>query len=290
MRKKIPIFFTFIIGLMIISILIYGTGRPGFGDTHDTCHNSTGYTIGTSAPSVIQANASSNITFNITATGLNLFVQAIPGAKDNDKFVISPTTERINETSIYDFDPNPNSILVSFNVTTPADNEEYTIFIIAGNDAHGQINFAYQEIIINVGGVAPRGFDWSIIFDHLGLYLGLPALLMVSIATVLVLVNENKFVKVHGILAGGSWILTVINVVLAIIKIPAEAWLGGYDLVYHLPHIILGSIGLITGFLSMLFGIAAERKQAKITGYITLVSWWGAFLLGYFLNSNLFLI
>jgi len=40
----------------------------------------------------------------------------------------------------------------------------------------------------------------------------------------------------------------------------------------------------------MLFGIAAERKPALITGYITLVSWWAAFLLGYFLNNDLLLL
>ncbi|MFW9826515.1 MAG: hypothetical protein ACFFEY_02725 [Candidatus Thorarchaeota archaeon] len=290
MNKKTIILFTIIVCLVPMLILFYATGRPGYGDTHDSCHNSTGYTIGTTSTGVIQSEVSSVITFNISATGTNLFVQAIPGAKDNDAFTITPTTDRINETSIYDLDPNPDSILVSFNVTTPDVIKVYTMFIIAGNDAHGQINFAYIEIVINVGGAALPGFDWSIIFDHLGLYLGMPALILVSLATVLVLLNESKFVRLHGILAGGSWILTVVNVVAALIKIPPIAWLGGYDLLIHIPHIILGAAGIVTGFLSMLFGIAAERKPAKITGYITLVCWWSAFLLGYFLNSNLLLI
>ena len=122
------------------------------------------------------------------------------------------------------------------------------------------------------------------------MYLGLPALLLVSIATVLVLVNENKFVKVHGILSGSAWILTAINLSAALIKISPNAWFGVYPLIYHVPHIILGFLGLITGFLSMFFGIAAERKPAKITGYIALLSWWAAFFLGYFLNNNLLLL
>jgi hypothetical protein len=290
MKKKTPLLFISIVGLLIISVFIYGTGRPGYGDTHDTCHDSTGYTIGTTAPGEITITASSNIIFNITSTGVNLFVQIVPGAKDNSLFVVSPTTDRINETSIYDLDPNPNSILVVFNLTTPANNGYYTIFIIAGNDAIGQINFAYQQININVGGVVPPGFELSSIFDHLGLYLGLPALLLVTLGTVLVLINENKFVKVHGILAGGSLILTVINLTAAIIKIPVNTWFGVYPLVYHVPHIILGLVGLVAGFFSLMFGISAERKPAKISGYITLLCWWTAFFLGYFLNRNLLLL
>jgi len=39
-------------------------------------------------------------------------------------------------------------------------------------------------------------------------------------------------------------------------------------------------LGLFTGLLSMLFGIAAERKYARLTGYITLICWWTGFFLG----------
>ena len=295
MKKKTLILFVAIIGLISLSVILYGTSRPGYGDTHDVCHDDTGYSIVTTAPGEIQATISSTVEFNVTATGINLFVQAISGAKSNSLFGILPTTERINETSIYDLDPASNSILVSFSLTTPNETGYYTIFIIAGNDASGQIDFYYLEINVNVGGVAAPGFDWSIILDHLGLYLGLPALIFLTLGTVLVLVNENKFVKTHGILAGGSWVLTMVNVVVGILfgdigKIPITSWFGAYPLIYHIPHIILGAIGLVTGFFSMLFGIAAERKPALITGYITLISWWSAFILGYFLNPNLLLL
>ncbi|MHA2006750.1 MAG: hypothetical protein ACXACO_04300 [Promethearchaeota archaeon] len=295
MKKKTLILFITIIGLISLTVVLYGTGRPGFGSNHSGCHDSSGYSIGTTAPGEIQATISSSVEFNITATGTNLFVQAIPGAEHNDLFVILPTTGRINDTSINDLDPASNSILVAFSLTTPNETGYYTIFIIAGNDASGQINFDYLEINVNVGGVAAPGFDWSIILDHLGLYLGLPALIFLTLGTVLVLVNENKFVKTHGILAGGSWILTMINTVVGIIfgnigEIPITNWFGAYPLIYHIPHIVLGAIGLVTGFFSMLFGIAAERKPAMITGYITLISWWSAFFLGYFLNPDLLLL
>ncbi|MHA2401089.1 MAG: hypothetical protein ACXADU_19660, partial [Promethearchaeota archaeon] len=207
MKKKTLLLFCSIIGLILISALIYGTGRPGYGTSHDACHDSSGYTIGTTAPGEIPATVNSSILFNITATGSNLFAQFIPGAYDNDFFAVFPTTDRINDTTVNDLDPNPNSILITFNLTAPAQEGFYTIFIIAGNNVSGiAINFAYAQIDINVGGVARPGFDLANICDHLGLYLGLPALLLVSLGTVLVLINESKFVRVHGILAGGSWI------------------------------------------------------------------------------------
>lgn len=295
MKKKTLLLFISIIGLVFISIFIFGTGRPPFGNDHDNCHDPGVYNISTTAPGEIPTTNSSNISFNITATGTNLFVQAIPGAYHNNLFTILPTTDRINETSPYDLDPNPNSIVVTFNLTTPAQDGYYTIFIIAGNDASGQINFIYLQIDINVGGVSRPRPEIPSIFEHLGLYLGLPALLLISLGTVLVLINESKFVKIHGILAGGSWVLTMVNATVGILfgdigKIPITNWFGAYPLIYHIPHIILGAIGLVAGFFSMLFGISAARKPAKISGYITLVSWWAAFLLGYFLNPNLLIL
>jgi len=290
MKKKTFILFITIVSLLVISVLLFGNARPPYGDTHDSggCHGSSGgYTISITTPVKSEINNTSYFVFNVTATGSDLFIQAYPGAKDNDQFNILPSNNKIVDASGDDLDPNPNAMTVVFNVTPTVEKESYTLFIIAGNNLTGGQQFAYAEIIIG----SPPEFDLlSKIFDHLGLYLGLPALLLISLGTVLVLVNENKFVKVHGILAGSSWILTVINMTAAIIKIPIVSWFGVFPLIYHIPHIILGASGLISGFFSMLFGIAAERKPALITGYIALVSWWAAFLLGYFLNPNLLLL
>jgi hypothetical protein len=290
-KKKNLVLFSCIIGLMIYSLFIFGNARPPFGNTHSAsgCHgNPDGYTISYTNPIRTEINNTPYYTFNISATGTDLFVQAYPGAKDNDNFNILPSSEnKIIDDSGDDLNPNPNAMIIMFNVTPIVEQATYTLFILAGNNITGGQIFAYAEIVIGV----PPGFDlFSAIFNHLGFYLGLPALLLVSLGTVLVLINENKFVKIHGYLAGGSFILTSINVIVAFIKIPTAAWLGGYELIYHLPHIILGAVGLFTALLSMLFGIAAERKQAKYTGYITLACWVGAFLLGYFLNPNLLLI
>lgn len=293
MKKKTFILFISIIGLLFVSVFIYGSSIPSYGDSHNEafCHqNTAGYTISTNASSTISASGSSTIYFNISASGSNLFIQAHPNAEDNGLFTILPTNERINDSGIYDNDPTADMILVTFTVTTPASDGYYIIFIIAGDNSSAQPPFAFLEIGVSIGGVVLPGFDFSSLFDHLGLYLGLPALLLVSLGTILVLVNENKFVKIHGILAGSSWILTLVNLIAGLTKIPVATWFGVYPPIYHIPHIILGTLGLVAGFFSMLFGIAAERRPALITGYITLVSWWTTFFLGYFLNNNLLLL
>ena len=115
---------------------------------------------------------------------------------------------------------------------------------------------------------------------HLGLILGLPALILITAGMVLVLYDERRFVFWHGLLGMSSWILTLLNVI-------SLFWLDNdtaneYSGVLHFVHIIGGGGGLAVGFANMLFGISGQRKPAKLTGYITIGCWWGAFLLGLF--------
>lgn len=291
MKKKVIFILLSVFGLMFALVSYFGTARPPYGNGHSGCHPEAGYTILSTSGATVEVNDTSPIIFNITATGSNLFIQVMPGAENNDEFVVNPTTVRITDGSVNDLDTNADAITVTFSVTAPTAEGYYVLFILAGDNSAGQPGFALIEIGFSVGGAAgPVVNPLDLIFEHLGLYLGMPALILLTLGTILVYINENKFVKIHGILAGGSWILTVINVAVAVIKISPQAWLTGYELIYHLPHIILGSIGLITGFFSMLFGIAAERKPAKLTGYITLICWWAAFFTGYLLNSNLLLL
>jgi len=130
---------------------------------------------------------------------------------------------------------------------------------------------------------------WFIWFNddslHLGLILGLPALICITTAMILVLYNEAKFVFWHGLLGITAWILTLINVI-ALFWMPTQIVVG-YSGLGHFMHIIGGGGGLAAGFANMLFGISGQRKLAKLTGYITLGCWWGAFLLGLLLELNL---
>jgi hypothetical protein len=113
---------------------------------------------------------------------------------------------------------------------------------------------------------------------HLGLILGLPALILITTAMILVLYNEQKFVFWHGLLGISAWILTLLNVI-------ALFWMPGSQVVsfsglIHFMHIIGGGGGLATGFANALFGTSGQRKLAKYTGFLTMGFWWGAFFLG----------
>jgi len=118
---------------------------------------------------------------------------------------------------------------------------------------------------------------------HVGLFLGLPALLLLTMGALLVMYNEKKYVLIHGYFTGSSWILTLINVILLITLTPQM--ILDYSGLIHSIHIIFGGFGMTTGFSSMLFGIAAQRHIAKLTGYLTLVCWWGAFILSLYIPS-----
>ncbi len=125
-------------------------------------------------------------------------------------------------------------------------------------------------------------FIWAGWFNdgslHLGLILGLPALICITSAMILVLYNEAKFVFWHGLLGITAWILTLINVI-------SLFWMSqqnilNYSGLTHFMHIIGGGGGLAAGFANALFGVSGQRKPAKLTGFITLGCWWGAFFLG----------
>jgi len=126
------------------------------------------------------------------------------------------------------------------------------------------------------------GFDPIFGSWHIGLILGLPALILLSIGTILVLYDEAKYVMWHGLAAGGALILTIINVILLIFLSPPE--ILNYSGMIHTLHIILGAFGLMTGGASFLFGASGQRNLARMTGYFTLAGWWGAFLLGLLLE------
>jgi len=127
-----------------------------------------------------------------------------------------------------------------------------------------------------------EGYDPTYASWHVGIILGLPALIALSIGTILVLYDEPKYVMWHGLTAGGSLILTIINVILLVVMSPPEVL--NYSGMIHVLHIILGGFGLMTGTASFLFGASGQRNLAKMTGYFTLAGWWGAFLLGLLLE------
>ena len=289
MKKKIFVLFIVIISLPLLLLVLNGNAFPTEELDHEVCHTVPGgYTISADINTTNSVNPSDVIVFNVTATGVNLFVQApneTTSVMQNGQLKILPTTARIlDDAPGEDKDLNPNVMIITFNITIPEAVGFYYLFILAGDNSAGPGNppdFAYVEIGFSVGGVAPPETEIEL-FNHFGLLIGLLALILLSLGTILVLIIENKFVKIHGIFSGASWILTLINAISLInLDLDPIYWFTSFDpFGVHVSHIILGATGLFTGLLSMLFGIAAERKYAKLTGYITLICWWTAFFLG----------
>ena len=116
---------------------------------------------------------------------------------------------------------------------------------------------------------------------HIGSILGIPALFLVTLGTVLLVYDEPKYVWWHGILNGASWIITTTNVFLLLTL--TEAQMIDYSGLIHTIHIFCGGIGLTFGLASALFGISGQRRLAKMTGYVTLAGWWTAYLLSAFI-------
>jgi len=288
MKKKIFVLFIVIISLPLLLLVLNGNALPSYESNHEACHTVPGgYTISADIKSTNSVNPSDVIVFNVTATGNSLFVQApneTTSVMQNGQLTILPTTDRIFDGYGEDKDSNPFAMIITFNITIPETDGFYYLFILAGDNSTtpgDPPDFAYVEIGFSVGGVAPPEPEIEI-FDHFGLILGMSALVLLSVGTILVLINENKFVKIHGIFSGASWILTLINAISLINQFNLDninIWFSFEPFGVHVSHIILGATGLFTGLLSMLFGIAAERKYAKLTGYITLICWWT----GYFL-------
>ncbi len=127
--------------------------------------------------------------------------------------------------------------------------------------------------------VVINGIEWFVDDSlHLGLILGLPALIIVTTAMTLVLYDESTFVFWHGLMGISAWILTLLNVI-ALFWMPSSQVISFSGLI-HFMHIIGGAGGLIAGFANALFGTSGQRKLAKYTGFITMGCWWGAFLFG----------
>jgi hypothetical protein len=118
---------------------------------------------------------------------------------------------------------------------------------------------------------------------HIGSILGLPALILVTIGTVLLVYDEPKYVWWHGLTNGAAWIITTTNIFLLLTLTPSQ--MISYGGLFHSIHIFCGAIGLTFGLASALFGISGQRRLAKMTGYVTLACWWTAYLLSTFIQD-----
>jgi hypothetical protein len=127
------------------------------------------------------------------------------------------------------------------------------------------------------------------IFNHMQIYLGGAAIISLGIGTLLYefgrsgkgSLASSKYVKVHGILAATSLVLTTINVyfiinstgsTLASLFDPARMttlWTAVET--WHFVHIVFGITGYAFGILAALTGLSGIRT--RIPGYLALLFW-----------------
>ncbi len=112
---------------------------------------------------------------------------------------------------------------------------------------------------------------------HMTIILGLPAIILLAIGTLLYQISKEKYTFAHGICAGLSLLLTTINII-GIIPATTAVLSTSVDL-FHFMHIVLGIIGYAFGITAFVTGISGVRT--KIPGLVALVSWTAVFVMGY---------
>lgn len=113
---------------------------------------------------------------------------------------------------------------------------------------------------------------------HMTIILGLPAIVLLGIGTLLYQISKEKYTFAHGVCAGLALLLTTINIILIIPMTNTVLSAPPVDL-FHMVHIILGIVGYVFGIGAFLTGISGVRT--KIPGFVALFCWTAAFVMGY---------
>ncbi len=117
------------------------------------------------------------------------------------------------------------------------------------------------------------GVNW-----HMTIILGLPAIVLLGIGTLLYQISKEKYTFAHGVCAGLALLLTTINIALIIPMTNTVLSAPPVDL-FHMVHIILGIVGYVFGIGAFLTGISGIRT--RVPGFVALVLWTTAFVMGY---------
>jgi len=115
---------------------------------------------------------------------------------------------------------------------------------------------------------------------HLTVYLGLPAIILLAIGTLLYYISKEKYTFAHGICAGLALVLTTGNIVAILSDARIGILLANPFLdIFHFIHVALGTIGYLFGILAFLTGISGIR--VRWPGLIALMSWTTVFVMGF---------
>ena len=253
------------------------------------CHPE-GYTISVDV-SEIEAEVSSNQIVEVTGTGESVVIDVYVGALDNDEFIISPSNI-IVDNSPDDLEPAANSIRVELNITVPSDSGIYTLQILSRGALDGEnTGIDVADVRITVGTVTiPPIPPLALFFNHSNYYIGLVVVILLVIGLIVFQINVRKEVnksKLHGIFMTAAFALTTINIYLILtetmnftfgpIEIPIINYIG------QLSHIILGSVGYITGIIVVIGTFTnVPASKMKIAVYIMTLAWTFNFFYGIF--------
>lgn len=298
MKKKTIGIFISIVSLIFISVFIYGTGKPEYGSDFSSCHGTpSNISIEITGSEEISANISSYINFTIIATGENLFVLSMPGIFDNDLFLDLPTDE-ITDNSLLDLDLTPNIIEVDFNITTPATEGYYTLFIMAAKESFDGDDLAYVSVYVTVGGIdgpppSTEDSPLALFLANYNYYLGGLTIIFLSIGIIFFQINlsKNRESKIHGIFMIIGFILTTVNIFLILndtLDFTFKSMeLTNNQIISQLIHTIVGSIGYITGIV-VLFGTFTyvPGSKMKLFAYIMLLAWTFNFVFEFFMPTG----
>jgi hypothetical protein len=113
---------------------------------------------------------------------------------------------------------------------------------------------------------------------HMTIILGLPAIVLLGVGTLLYFISHEKYTFTHGVLAGLSLLLTTVNILTILPMTSLVLSVPGIDL-FHFIHIVLGAIGYVFGLMAFVTGISGVRT--KVPGLVAFVCWTTVFVMGY---------
>jgi hypothetical protein len=297
MIKKKPIVLLASIGVILVFTigLIWSnaSSKPSApNDNPYSCHSVGGYSINANRTGVIPIAQSGAVDVEFTATGPNVVLQIVPGARDNT--LLFGTWINVTDGSPADLDGTLNAIRTVITITVPAVNENLEIMVIARDGSVSDTpDFAYITLEFQIGAGASIwdqivDFFMTYVFNHMQIFLGGAAVISLGIGTLLYeygrsgkgSLASSQYVKAHGILAFTSLVLTTINVYfivnatgekLAKLFDPARTALWATDEIWHFLHIAFGITGYAFGIIAVLTGLAGIRT--RIPGYLALLFW-----------------
>ena len=286
----------FVVGFLLITVVALVLNTKAYPNESTLGCHPGGYTISADV-SEIEAEVSGNYTVEVIGTGTGVVIDVYAGAKHNDLFNILPNNI-IADNSPDDLNPAANSIRVNLNITVPSQDGIYTLRIFAraslldGEDTALNI----VDVIVTVGTVIiPPTPPLALFFTHSNYYIGLIVVVLLVIGLIVFQINvktkrdleKKSEPKLHGIFITSAFVLTTISAFL-ILNDAMNITFGSTVLpiinyITQLSHIILGSIGYISGIVAVIGTFTnVPISKMKIAVYIMFSAWTFNFFFGIF--------